>query len=215
MYAANVKGRRLNFSVSGMLWQRSLVMLDQETKSLWSHLLGECMQGELVGTKLQTLPAEMLTWSAWKKRYPDTTVLNLSRSSHNYSRDFYRQQQDFVIGFTGRFGMHHVSMQTLHGQPVFNGDARGRPLLFLYNRESTGTRIFDRTVSNQTLTLRRFRDELLQDDQTASVWSDDGIAIDGPLKDQRLKPVVAIPSFRRAWLQFHPESRELKALDAD
>ncbi len=210
MYAADVKGRRLNFSVSGMLWQRSLVMLDQETKSLWSHLLGECLQGDLLGTKLETLPAEMLTWSAWKKEHPDTTVLNLSRTNRNYNRDFYRRRQDFVIGFTGKFGIHHVSMETLHNHPVLNGDARGRPLLFLFNRQSTGTRIYDRNVGDQTLTFQRSKNDKLQDDQTASVWSDDGMAIDGPLKGQRLNPVVAIPSYHRAWLKFHPESRELK-----
>lgn len=192
-----------------MLWQRSLVMLDQETKSLWSHLLGECMQGELIGTTLQTLPSEMLTWSAWKKQHPKTTVLNLSRTSRNYNRQFYQRREDFVVGFTGEYGMQHVLMSKLHDTPVLNGDARGRALLFLFDRESTGTRIFERTVGDDVLTFCRTADGTLQDDKTSSTWSDDGVAIEGELQGQRLEPVVAIPSFRRSWLQFHPMSREL------
>ena len=31
-----------------MLWNRSLVMYDVETRSHWSHILGEAMQGELL-----------------------------------------------------------------------------------------------------------------------------------------------------------------------
>ena len=47
MYARKTKERTLTFGVSGMLWNRSLVMYDRETKSLWSHMLGEAMQGRL------------------------------------------------------------------------------------------------------------------------------------------------------------------------
>ena len=210
MYAADVKGQRLNFSVSGMLWQRSLVMLDQETKSLWSHILGECMQGELLGTRLETIPAEMLTWSTWKTRHPKTTVLKLSRTNRNYTRQFYKDPDRFVIGFIGNYGVQHVSMSTLHKTPVLNGDARGKPLLFLFDRKSTGTRIFERKLDDDVLTFRRTADGTLQDDKTSSIWSDDGIATSGKLKGRQLEPVVAIPSFKRTWLQFHAVSRELK-----
>ena len=45
MYAAEVGKQKLTFGVSGMLWNRSLVMYDKETGTLWSHILGEAMQG--------------------------------------------------------------------------------------------------------------------------------------------------------------------------
>ena len=59
MYASQVESRKLTFSVSGMLWNRSLVMLDQETKSLWSHILGQAMRGPLKGTRLEVIPSTM------------------------------------------------------------------------------------------------------------------------------------------------------------
>ena len=56
MYARKVKGKALTLSVSGMLWNRSLVILDAETKSLWSHILGRAMRGPLEGETLEVLP---------------------------------------------------------------------------------------------------------------------------------------------------------------
>ena len=44
-----VKDRKLTLCVSGKLWNRSLIMMDKETDSLWSHLLGEAMAGPLEG----------------------------------------------------------------------------------------------------------------------------------------------------------------------
>ncbi len=45
MYDRKVKDQTLTFAVSGLLWNSSLVMLDQETGSLWSHILGTCERG--------------------------------------------------------------------------------------------------------------------------------------------------------------------------
>ena len=42
-----------------MLWNRSLVMYDVETKSNWSHILGRAMDGEMKGTRLEMLPSEI------------------------------------------------------------------------------------------------------------------------------------------------------------
>ena len=63
-----------------MLWNRSLVMIDEETGSLWSHLLGEAMQGPLQGTQLEAVPSEMVTWESWRREHPQTTVREVSGS---------------------------------------------------------------------------------------------------------------------------------------
>ena len=60
MYARTVDDQTLTFAVSGLLWNRSLVMIDKETRSLWSHLLGESMQGPLQGKPLDFLTATIL-----------------------------------------------------------------------------------------------------------------------------------------------------------
>ena len=83
MYAAEINEHkeRLVFQVSGKLWQRSLVMRDLQTGSLWAHLLGECMEGPLKGKTLTPIPAAITSWKEWKTAHPNTTVLSLKRSA--------------------------------------------------------------------------------------------------------------------------------------
>ena len=56
VFLARNDGKDVTLRVSGMLWKHNLVMQDLETRSLWSHMLGECMAGELKGARLTMLP---------------------------------------------------------------------------------------------------------------------------------------------------------------
>lgn len=90
VFDARVEGRRLTFGVSGLLWQRNVLMFDRETDSLWSQLLMEAVTGPLAGTRLNVLPARDTTWGDWKKAFPETVVLS-HRTGHqrNYREDPY------------------------------------------------------------------------------------------------------------------------------
>ena len=206
MYVTNVEGQKLTFVVSGKLWNRSLIMMDAETKSLWSHLLGRGMAGQYKGKLLETIPSDITTWSMWKAEHPDTTVLNLKRSSRQFVKDFYKDPGRFVVGFVGNFGMHHVSMEQLLKWPVANVDARGLPLLVVFDPEGTATRVFRRKVGDQILTFSSYAAGGFVDDQTKSTWNRQGVAVAGALEGKTMHQQVSIPSFKRAWLMFHPNS---------
>ena len=183
-------------------------MLDIETNSLWSHILGEAMDGELKGQVLKPIPSEMVTWSAWKRDHPETTVLDMSRTHRAYTSAFYRDPRRFVLRFTGNFGMQHCSFATLMKKPVLNADARGLPLLITFDSASTSARLFSRKLDDQVLTFEAVHQRTLRNDQTKSVWNRaTGVATGGPLKGQRLAPHVGIVSFAKAWKKFHPDSK--------
>ena len=57
------------------MWKDALVMYDHQTESLWGHVIGKAIHGELEGSLLETYPAVQTTWKAWKKSHPDTKVL--------------------------------------------------------------------------------------------------------------------------------------------
>ena len=210
MYARKVKDQKLTFVVSGQLWNRSLVMMDQETRSLWSHILGECVKGELEGTELKSLPSDMLTWDAWKKEHPDSTVLNMPRTSKNFTKEFYKDPERFVVGFMGQYGPHHVAFSKLQKSPLLNVDARGLPLLILSESKSTSVRLFVRRVGKRELTFEP-AGEQLRDTQTKSLWDRrSGTAVEGELKGTLLEPHVGIVSFAHAWKTFHSESRPVE-----
>jgi hypothetical protein len=65
----------LRFQVSGMLWRNSLIMVDRETGTWWSHVTGEALEGDLAGESLQIVPSTQTTWGEWRRAHPDTEVL--------------------------------------------------------------------------------------------------------------------------------------------
>ena len=106
-------------------------MLDLETRSLWSHILGEAMDGELKGAQLEIIPADMMTWEAWKKQHPKTTVLSLSPTRfRNYRNSFYAQRPDrFVYGVVIDGSAYHFPWPSLTKHPVQNVMAGETPAL--------------------------------------------------------------------------------------
>ncbi len=64
-------------------------MYDRETQTLWSHLLGAGVQGELVGTRLETIPAFFGEWRAWKELHPESLALSPARSPYGNYGDSY------------------------------------------------------------------------------------------------------------------------------
>lgn len=209
MYARDVDGRTLTLQVSGQLWRRSLVMRDLETETLWSHLLGKAVEGELKGETLERLPSDMLTWAAWKARHPDTTVLNLSRIRDHYTPEFYEEPERFVIGFPGE-QPRHCAFTTLQQHPVLNIEADGEPAVLLFDRESTSALVFHREIGDRVLSFSLTEDGRLVDDQTGSVWDrSTGTAIAGHLQGRTLRPLVGLVSYTRAWMTFHPDSAEI------
>ena len=164
------------------------------------------MAGQHKGKLLETIPSDITTWSTWKDEHPGTTVLNLKRSSRQFVKDFYKDPGRFVVGFVGNFGMHHVLMEQLLNRPVVNVDARGLLLLVVFDPEGTATRVFHRKVDDQILTFSSDDAGRFMDDQTKSTWNRQGVAIAGSLEGKTMHQQVSIPSFKRAWLTFHPNS---------
>jgi hypothetical protein len=211
VYASRVDNRKLTFAVSGMLWQRSLVMVDKETDSLWSHLLGECMRGELKSRELEMLPSVMTDWKSWKSQHPDSTVLMMSRTSKNYDRDFYRDPTRFVVGMVSGEKARAWPFDQLLKQAIVNDRFGGESVLITFETESNTPRVFDRRLDGKDLSFQLTNGKLV-DDQTGSQWSlSNGKAVSGQLSGSSLRPLIGIPSYRRAWENFHPDSEYWKA----
>lgn len=212
MYAREVRGQTLTFFVSGKLWNRSLVMQDRPTGSLWSHILGEAIEGKLKGAQLEAIVGEMTTWRAWRQAHPDTTVLALSRSSRQYDSRFYaRRPSAFVFGWLAGGAPYHARLDVLQKKPLIQPTCGRAPLLVVYDAKSTGARLFSRRVDGRVLRFAELKDGRLRDKETGSVWDRvSGEAAEGPLKGQRLTPYVGLMSFAHAWRVFHPRSKEVR-----
>lgn len=211
MYARTAGDETLTFFVSGMLWRRSLVMQDKPTGTLWSHILGEAIEGKLEGRRLDTLPSVMTTWKDWLRTHPDTTVLSLRRTSKEFVRDFYARRKPgrFVFGWLVERKAFHVRLDALLGKTLVNCTCERTPLLVVFEPDSTATRLFSRRVGDRVLGFAMASKGLLRDKQTGSTWNPaTGVALAGPLAGKQLAHEVGIMSYAQAWKAFHPDSEE-------
>ncbi len=189
-----------------MLWQRSLVMIDMQTKSLWSQLLGEAMEGPLEGKELESIPSVMTDWRSWLRAHPTTTVLDMKRTAQVFVRRMYANPQRWVVGIIEDGTPRAFPMDQLRKQPVVNDLVSDVPLVLVFDRDSATTLAYRRQLDDQTLEFAKQGNRIV-DKQTGSTWDfSSGKAIDGQLKGKQLKPVVTILSYRKPWKIFHPES---------
>jgi len=69
-------GRVLDFGTTGNLRNSDLVMYDRQTESWWQQITGEAIIGELTGTKLDFIPAPLVSWKDFMEAHPDGQVLS-------------------------------------------------------------------------------------------------------------------------------------------
>lgn len=210
MYVRQNGEQKLTFVVSGMLWQRSLVMMDLETKSLWSHLLGRSMRGTLQDTELEPVTSLLTDWETWQRTHAKTTVMTLPRATDKFTRGYYRDLNKFVVGMADANQAKAWGFHDLSNHPLINDNFAGQPIVIHFDEKSATPFVYERKVGDQHLTFVR-KDKRNIDEQTKSTWDlESGVATDGKLKDKKLKPVVATSSFRKAWQNFHPQSEYWK-----
>lgn len=208
MYAATNNNRRLTFTVSGMLWNRSLVMRDVETGTLWSHILGRAMDGELTGVELEVIPSVLTTWKSWKTDHPDSSVLALNRTSKEYLGEFQKQTQRFVLGLVLRGRAMAYRFDVLQAKRVVNDVFERQPLVVTFDPDSTAAMIYKSVSGKYTLEFVALPGIRMKDRQTGSVWdSRRGLCLDGALKGTQLQALPAVISYGRVWKEFHPQSR--------
>lgn len=189
---------------------RSLIMSDVETGTEWSHILGRGMKGKYKGHQLKVILTDMVTWDVWKQEFPETTVLNMSRTSKNYTREFYRRPHEFVFGFDLDGQAWALPLDQLLKHDVHSFQIGKHSLLATFDKKGTVTHLFDRKHGEQVLDFEKVAEGTMRDQQSDSHWKIlTGEAISGPMKGQLLNQRVGIMSFRRAWQNFHPASMDV------
>ena len=97
-----VDDKTLTFGVSGLLFNSCLLMYDRQPdakgESLWTPLGFKALAGPSAARMLKVLPCEVVTWSDWKTRHPDTKVLKPVRTINpEYARYFSNDELKFAV----------------------------------------------------------------------------------------------------------------------
>ncbi len=214
VYSRHLDDQELIFQASDKFWKNSLLMQDQ-TESVWSLLMGRCMEGENEGRELKQLPSQLTDYETWRKTYPQSTVMlwpQEFQENFHYDRQYYQRvekmQINFSVGIVIRRVAKHYPFAALRKQPLINDTHEGKPLVIRFD-ENTGTFwCYLREVNDEVLEFERSNDSFV-DKQTGSSWDlNRGVAIDGNLKGETLEAIPAITSFSTTWSRFHPRSEE-------
>ena len=74
VFKRTVDGQTLTFDLKEDAPNGPLLMVDQETGSVWQALTGEAIEGPLEGKALEQIPTTHAFWFGWKDFYPETEV---------------------------------------------------------------------------------------------------------------------------------------------
>ena len=152
VYEREIDGQVLDFGVSGLLYNSSLVMYDRQTETLWSHFTGEPLYGALADADLVSIPATIVGFGTWLEEHPDGLVLSRNTGvSRSYGVNPYPGYDDvdarpflFEGDVDGRF----TAMTRVVGVEADDGSAAAAfPLLDLRERGVLTTELGEQSVA--------------------------------------------------------------------
>ncbi len=227
-----IDGKETTFGVSGLLFNSNLLPYDRETDSNWSQMRLDCVNGELLGTKIATFNLVETTWATWKAMYPQTKVVSTETGfSRNYSRypygdyktnnsnlifpvsptDNRLESKERVLGIildgdakVYRFGSVQGELQVR--QDVF----KSSELVFAGSETHNFLIAFDRQLDNGTLLTfspKSFDNgvsNVIMTDNEGNEWDIFGEAVSGTRIGQRLKRPDSYIGYWFSWGAFYP-----------
>ncbi len=235
MYSRELDGETYTFGVSGKLLRDALLMYDHQTRTLWSHITGEAVEGELKGKRLKMLAGmPRITWTDWKRNQPLTKVLSVRRDPRRPERqtedpivDNYAQyhnspnagisgtryiddrlmDKELVVGVRIDESYRAYPFRSFRRKSTINDEVGDVPVLAFHDLKSNATAVFLRTVKGQALTFEPARSYTVKDVTTGTTWNlVTGVATEGTLKGHTLVRLPAMNIYWFAWARYYPET---------
>jgi len=193
-FSAVVKGEKLIFGVSGLLYNSDVLLYDRKTESLWSQIMSEAVAGPFKGVQLRRLPLHHTTWKEWLKRYPGTRVLS---TNTGYIRDYARNPYaGYETSTRLYFDVAQTPPRTFHPKERVLGLQSGnvfKAYPFVELNKLRKSRFTDR-VNGKSFTV---------------LWNAESQS--GSIQDHNGGEVPIIQAFWFAWFAFHPETEVFKS----
>lgn len=218
MYDRTFDGKEVNFGVIGVD-RGSLTMYDEDTRSWWSQLFGEAINGEMKGKKLEKLPSTMTTWGKWKALHPDTTVYvkrsveYRSRFNQEFFSDIAEQPdgparpKDIALGIEGHVEARAYLLRRLAKNRLRNDEMEGKPILVFLSEDLASARIYSREPAGTTLTFELVAGDTIKDSETGSLWDPiSGTAVSGELEGSSLTGLTTTYALWDVWRRYRPDS---------
>jgi hypothetical protein len=218
-------GEPLTFRLSHV-FNGTIAMEDEETRSLWSPYLGRAIRGRLEGRELRPFPLWQMEWRAWRELHPDTDVLAEEVGErHGHGSDHHigsakeaprmwgtighwdrrLPYNTLVLGVVTADGAKTYPLETI-GSNALNDAVGTEPVVVIADgREgSYGALAFSRMLDGRTLTFAA-DPAGVRDLETGSTWNLAGAATEGPLAGRKLRYLPSHVSEWFVWAAHYPE----------
>lgn len=235
MYSRELEGKTYTFGVSGKLLYDALLMYDHQTRSLWSHITGKAVTGQLKGKQLSMMASmPQITWKEWRLNYPNTKVLSVQFDSlhpnlkieepkfDSYARyragpnagisstqynDNRLPNKTVVIGVRVNARFSAYPLTAFDRTSVINDVIDGVPVLAFHDNVSGAAAVFMRALEGKILTFEPCGGNVAIDTTTGTRWNlVAGKATEGKLKGKTLDRIPAMNIYWFAWGRYHPET---------
>lgn len=183
VYARSLGDTTLTLIVSGKLWRNSLIMMDEETQTLWSHVSGEGLDGPLAGRSLETIPSVQTTWKQWVAAHPETRVLKKPEEISSSRYAGYMEDPERV-GIFRTFWLKDL----MPAKTLVHGIARGSHAVAIADADLATGAHKEIDLGGETVTF--FRDQ------------DGGVRA----RDGRGEEILVRTAFWFAWSAFYPHT---------
>lgn len=203
------------YTITRQLKPRDLeiVTAPADTLLLYNHRLGQFIvaltgrtpDGQLPAGFFKPVATQRTTWSSWRSQHPTTRVLVgyvgpdalpvpvLPRMAGRLIDGLAADSRVAVV-----FGPQPMALpaESLNKLPLNATAGQSHVLVVRYPRN--GLRAFDRHIHEDLFltfvsrTNRRLPEAVMIDTESNSWWTTDGLAVDGPLKGSRLRPLEMV-----------------------
>lgn len=224
--------------VSGALIENNLIMVDIETRTTWPQILAMGNSGVREGECLDYRRNNAaMTWEFWRRLHPETLVLGNQNNDRTaiepewYFTNPYREYhegrilpphpftnpddrlpwQKIVVGVHAKNGKAAVLIR----EPVAAAKIGESQVVFFHHPESGAVYVFENNLGGKKRVfepyeadqngLPRFRDL-----DNGTLWSLEGLALEGPDAGMRMAQLPALHLYWFAWSAFFPDTPILK-----
>ena len=204
-------------------------MYDQQTKSVWLQLTGECVDGAMDGRQLNLMPCRHVTWAEWKRDHPDSEVLSPGPGVKAFSRvtverggtalpdGFLSTMQERHSAFphwaltlgvdvAGESTAYNIAdLRTLAGG-LLNDAVCGEAIVVGAAPETGSPFAFSRIVEGRLLTFGQQSEGRIRDIGTGSVFTHEGYCVSGPLAGTQLRQLQSMQCEWYGWYASRPNT---------
>jgi hypothetical protein len=228
VWKRTARGRELHFYLAGINNQNFL-MRDRETGSWWQQVTGRAIAGELVGSTLELMPNDELTFALWKSEAPHGLVLApVAGRDKDYDKDWEKEvakypvpisfpgeglkDRDVILGVAMNGQTRAFPLAKVRDASVIEDRVAGVPVALVVGPDGESVRVFRSQWNGTDIDLYRDTQSdgknpawrLL--DSQGNTWDFAGCAISGPAAGQCLQKINFLKDYWFDWKNYNPQT---------